>query len=262
MGKGFAKVPADGGEAGMSKVVVITGSGAGLGRTLARQFAGQGARLVLLGRTLAKVEQVAATLPGDALALACDVSSAPSVETAFKTIGEQCGRIDVLINNAATYEPFFVADATEEQIMAPVLTNFAGAILTCRAAIPLIPRGGQIINISSESVVLDYPMLSLYQSSKAGLERFGESLGKELKEQAIRVTTVRAGAMYDEESIAPPGWNPEAARNFGERCARAGIDLRGRATSHFRSVAEVVFGLTVLPADVTVPFIHLDGFRS
>ena len=192
----------------------------------------------------------------------CDVSSAASVEAAFARIGEDHGRIDVLINNAATYEPFRVADATDEQIMAPALTNFVGPILTARAAIPLMQPGSQIINISSESAVIDYPMLSLYESSKAGFERFSHALGKELKDQGIRVTTVRAGSMYDEHATMPAHWNPQAAREFHELATKAGIDLRGRPKSHFRSVAEVVHGLTVLPADVTVPLIQLDGFKS
>lgn len=245
----------------MSKVVVITGGGAGLGKWLTRRFA-QDHSVVVLGRTVAKVEAVAAEIGSGATALECDVASAQSVRAAFDQIAERHGAIDVLINNAASYEPFFVADAADEQIMTPTLTNFVGPILMARAAIPLMRRGGQIMNISSESVVLDYPMLSLYQSSKAGLERFSESLGKELKGQGIRVTVVRAGAMYDEESTAPPNWDPLAARRFGELCAQAGIDLRGRPTSHFRSVAEVVFNLTNLPADVTMPIVQLDGFRA
>lgn len=246
----------------MRKVVVITGGGAGLGRTLARRFAEAGNTVIVLGRTLAKVEAVAADLPGGAEGLECDVASPDAVEAAFRLIAERHGRVDLLINNAATYEPFFVAHGTDSQIMAPALTNFVGPILTSRAVIPLMPRGSQIVNISSESVVLNYPMLSLYQSSKAGMERFSESLGKELRDQGIRVTVVRAGAMYDEESTAPPGWDPQAARQFGELCGKAGIDLRGRPTSHFRSVAEVILNLTSLPADVTVPLVQLDGFRA
>jgi len=246
----------------MRRVVVITGGGAGLGRSLARRFAESGDRVVLLGRTLAKVEDVARSLQGDALALECDVGSPESVESAFAEIGRQCGRIDILINNAATYDPFFVADGRNDQIMVPTLTNFAGPIFTCRAAIPMMARGSYILNISSESVVLNYPMLSLYQSTKAGMERFSESLAKELKPQGIRVSVVRAGAMYDEDSTSPPGWDSQAARTFGELCGKAGIDLRGRPTSHFRSVAEVVHGLTQLPADVTMPLVQLDGFKT
>lgn len=246
----------------MSRVVVISGAGAGLGRALARRFIAAGDQTVLLGRTLEKIERVAVELGPLATALQCDVTSPDSVRDAFVKLSETYGHIDILISNAATYEPFHVVDATDQQILEPALTNFVGPILMARAAIPMIVPGGQIINISSESVVLEYPMLSLYQSSKAGLERFSQSLAKELKGQGIRVTALRAGAMYDEDSKAPEHWDPSAARTFSELCAQTGIDLRGRPTTHFRSAAEVVFGLTNLPADVTVPIIQLDGFRS
>ncbi len=107
-------------------------------------------------------------------------------------------KIDVLINNAAIYEPFFIKDATDEQILQPILTNFAGPVFTIRAAIPMMEKGGYIINVTSESVALEFPLLSMYQSSKAGLERFTQSLSKELEPDGIRVSTVRCGPMMEE----------------------------------------------------------------
>jgi NAD(P)-dependent dehydrogenase (short-subunit alcohol dehydrogenase family) len=242
----------------MSKTVVITGAGAGLGRTLARLIAERGDRVILLGRTLAKVEEAAAELGGVARALACDVSSMRSVEDAFARIGH----LDVLINNAATYEPFMVADARDDQLRTAIQTNYLGPILTCRAAIPLMGGCGQIINISSESVGMSFPMLSLYQSSKAGMERFSEALGKELSEKGIRVTVVRAGQMHDENSTAPAHWNPEAARRFHELCPEAGLDLRRRPRTHFTSAAKVIAQLLDLPGDMNVPLMQLEGFRG
>ena len=85
----------------MSKTIVITGAGSGLGRAFARRFAADGDQVVLLGRTLAKVDEVAAEIGDRALALACDICSADSVRAAFTAIGERFGSIDVLINNAA-----------------------------------------------------------------------------------------------------------------------------------------------------------------
>ncbi len=108
-------------------------------------------------------------------------ASQDSVRAAFAEIAKRHPRIDVLINNAAVYEPFFVKDATDDQILGPLLTNLAGPIFTCRAAIPMMDRGAAIINVSSESVGLEFPMLSLYQSTKAGMERFSQSLSRELE---------------------------------------------------------------------------------
>jgi 3-oxoacyl-[acyl-carrier protein] reductase len=165
----------------MSKVIVITGAGVGLGRALARRFAADGETVVALARTLSKVEAVAKEAGGGAMAVQCDVGSPDSVKAAFAAIAKTHAKIDVLINNAAIYEPFLIADATDAQIMNSVHTNLAGPILCCRAAIPMMQRGAQIINVGSESVGMNpYPHLVMYQSSKAGLDRFTEGLRHEL----------------------------------------------------------------------------------
>src|SRR5882762_6026925 len=88
-------------------------------------------------------------------------------------------------------------------VAAAVMTNFAGPIYCSRAIIPMMQRGGHIINISSETVGLPHAMFSLYQSSKAGLERFTEALHAELEPHGIRVTMFRAGQMMDEDSKSP-----------------------------------------------------------
>lgn len=243
----------------MGKVIVITGAGIGLGRALARRFAREGETVVLLGRTLSKVQAVADELGAPAMAVECDVGSADSVRAAFAAIAAVHPKIDVLINNAAIYEPFMVANATDEQIMGPMLTNFAGPIFTSRAAIPMMDKGGYIINVTSESVALEFPMLSLYQSTKAGLERFTESLRKELASAGIRVTTARCGPMYEEGKGSP--WAPEIAMQFYQLCLAAGIDMRARPISHVNNVTDVFRALIDLPGDVSVPHVSMEGWR-
>ncbi len=120
------------------KTVVITGAGAGLGRALAKGFAEEGNRVVLLGRTGAKVEKVAGEIGDNALAITCDIGSPESVRQTFARIGEETSVIDVLINNAGVYEPYFVKDATDEQISGAIQANLAGPIYCCRAASPLM----------------------------------------------------------------------------------------------------------------------------
>jgi meso-butanediol dehydrogenase / (S,S)-butanediol dehydrogenase / diacetyl reductase len=241
----------------VGKTIVITGAGIGLGRALARRFAKEGDTLILLGRTFSKVQDLADELGAPAFAVECDVSSADSVRTAFAAIAERHPKIDVLINNAAIYEPFLVANATDEQILGPVLTNFAGPIFTSRAAIPVMEKGGYIINVSSESVGLDFPMLSLYQSSKAALERFTTTLSKELEPSGIRVTTVRAGPMMEEGKGS--SWEPAIGMQFYQACVAAGIDLRARPISHVNSVTDVFRALLDLPADVRVTHVSVEG---
>ena len=85
----------------MTKVVVITGAGKGLGRAIARHIAARGDQVVLLGRTLSNVQTVAAELGSPAFALECDVGQPESVRAAFASIAQRHSGIDVLINNAA-----------------------------------------------------------------------------------------------------------------------------------------------------------------
>ena len=235
----------------MGKTIVITGAGAGLGRALARRFASEGETVILLGRTLSKVQELADEIGGSAMAVECDVASADSVRKAFTTIAEKHPKIDVLINNAAIYEPFTVAEATDEQIDSIIATNLNGPIYCCRAAIPMLEKGGQIINVGSESIAVPFVMLSLYQCTKAGLERFTEALVEELEPAGIRVTTVRAGPMYEAGKTAP-GWNPDAAMRFHQGCAANGIDLRSRPISQTENVTGVFRSVIDLPPDVRV----------
>lgn len=232
----------------MPKVIVITGAGVGLGRALARRFAAGGDNVVLLGRTLAKLETLAAELGDRTLAISCDVSSPQSVRDAFSVIAEHHSGIDVMINNAAIFEPALVAEASDEHIVKTIGTNLTGAILCARAALAVLRPNGHIINVSSESVELPFPHLTLYQASKAGLERFSLNLHRELEGTGIRVTNVRAGQMYEDGK----GWDvdPAAAGRFFEAALAAGLNLMQRPVSQYHSVVEVFHALVNLPPDV------------
>lgn len=241
----------------MAKTIVITGAGSGLGRQVARELAADGHVLVLLGRTLTKLEKVAAEIGGGAYALTCDVGDPSSVREAFASIADRSGSMDVLINNAAVYQPFLVKEATDEQILSAAQTNYIGPILCARSAIPLMGKGGHIINVSSESVGLPFPMFALYQSSKAGLERFSQALSGELAADGIRVTTVRAGQMMGEDMT----WDitPEVAQRFGAACMKAGLDLRSRPISHFSSPAKIFRQIINLPDDLNIEHMALQA---
>ncbi len=239
------------------KVIAITGANGGLGRVLARFFAEGGDEVVLLGRKLDKVQEIAAAIGGRTMAVACDVGQPASVRAAFETIAAKHPKIDVLINNAAIFQPFLIEEATDDQIVSAVLTNLAGPILCARAAIPLLNRGGQIINISSESVVVPFPHLAVYQATKAGVECFALHLHRELEDKGIRVSVVRAGQMTG------PGMSAEmdtaAAQRFGMEAMRRGLNLRERGTSQYESTLNVFRTLVDLPADIHVGTIAFQG---
>jgi NAD(P)-dependent dehydrogenase (short-subunit alcohol dehydrogenase family) len=241
----------------MSKIIVVTGAGSGLGRAMARRLARDGHRLVLLGRTLATLEPVAAEIGQGAWAIRCDVADADSVKSVFAEIAAREARIDVLVNNAAVYEPLTIEEASEEQLSATLDTNLAGTIRCSQAALPQMVKGSHIINISTRTVVAPAVMLALYQTSKAGIERFTKTLREEVAERGIRVTMLRAAAMMEEGM----SWtlSPEVARRFREARIKRGIDQGNNPVSQFASVAELLPWLIGLPADVDVSELMLEA---
>ena len=239
----------------MPKVIVITGAGRGLGRALARRFAADGEAVVLLGRTASHLDALAAEIGDRALAVPCDVSSPTQVKAAFSAIAERHPKIDVLINNAAIYSPFLLVEASDDQIVNTIATNLTGAILCARSAIPMMGRGGYIINVSSESVDMPFPLLVLYQTSKAGLEKFSLTLQSELAPSGIRVSFVRAGQMMDADKT----WDadPAAVMRFAQAAMAAGLNLAQRPISQYISVTEVFRALIDLPPDLQATHICL-----
>ena len=244
----------------MGKTIVITGAGDGLGRALARRFAADGDTVVLLGRTAAKVEAVAAELGAPHVALVCDVADPASIRAAFARLAELHPRIDVLINNAAIYEPFTLADVRDDQVVASLMTNAAGPILCAREALPLVRGGGHIINVNSESVAIKMAMLWLYAGGKAALELMSDLWARELAADGVRVTVVQAGQMMDETKTGT-NWPMEVAVRFMQDNAKIGLNPRDRPISHYHSVTDAFRAVIDMPADLHIRHVALTADR-
>lgn len=242
----------------MGKTIVITGAGDGLGRALARRFARDGDTVVLLGRTLAKVQAVAGELGAPHVAIQCDVADPDSVRTVFAEIAAKHPKIDVLINNAAVYEPFTLADARDDQIVSHVMTDLAGPVFCARAALSLFGGDGLIVNVSSESVRVKMPMLWMYAATKAGLEIMSEMWARELGGDGVRVTVVQCGQMFDETKTGAP-WPVEVAMRFAQENAKIGLHLRERGTSHYDSVTDAFRAVVDMPPDLHIATVALTG---
>jgi NAD(P)-dependent dehydrogenase (short-subunit alcohol dehydrogenase family) len=244
----------------VAKTIAITGGGAGLGLAMAQRLAADQHELFLLGRTASKLHAAVERIAGQggrAHAVVCDVGDPASVDAAFARVAELTPRLDVLINNAGVFAPFFLAEATNEQIGQTLNTNLAGPMYCSRAGLKLMERGGHILCIGSETVVVTAAMLGAYQASKAGLERFCKTLEQEVAPLGIRVTLIRAGKMYGPDMDFAMA--PDVARRFTEESLKVGVDNRTSAISTFSSVAELIPGLLALPDDVNVPEIMLAG---
>ena len=195
------------------KIIAVTGASRGLGKGFARVLDQEGAQLVLLARASDALDAVGAELPR-AMVQPCDLSSFDSVRAAFKAIGERFGKLDGLVNNAALLQPGLIEDMTDEHMLRETLTNFLGPAVTSREAIPLLRAagGGDIVNISSDSVAVSGPQLTFYAAAKAGLEQFSMGLRQELRGDKIRVTILRSGTVADTELHRD--WTPERREDF------------------------------------------------
>lgn len=242
------------------KVIAITGANGGLGRALAERFVREGEEVILLGRTLAKVQEVANLIGERAMAVACDVTSPTSVKAAFAEIAARHPKLDVLINSAAIFKPFLIEEASDEQLLEGILTNFAGPIFCARSAIPMMERGGLIINVSSESVVVPFGHLLIYQSTKAGLERFSQGLHDELSEQGIRSCVIRAGQMMGPHSNLA-AMDPVAGARFFEASVKRGVNPATRGISQYDSATDVFRAVIDLPADLHVDHVSMQARR-
>jgi short-subunit dehydrogenase len=197
-------------------VVVVTGGSRGLGLAIASRFvAGSGkgrpVKLVLCSRNLTELQQARATLlashphltPADILLVAADLSKPEECQRLVDEAIARFGRIDVLVNNAATIEVGPIESQTLEIFERTMQINFFAALYTTWAALPHMrsqtPLAGKrraaIVNIASVGGKIAVPHMLPYSAAKFALVGFSEGLHAELRHKGIVVTTVCPGLM-------------------------------------------------------------------
>jgi len=193
------------------KTAIVTGASRGYGFAIAESLIEQGARVVLLARSEGPLQEAADTLGERALALPVDIGDADCVREAFRVVEADLGRLDFLVNNAATAMIGRVEDLNHGDLLAMVNTNFVGQVCCIRCAIPLMKRsgGGRIVNISSDAIRRPLPYLSIYSALKSAMESFSQALRDELHDDGIGVTVLRAGSCH--ETGFASEWNEETA---------------------------------------------------
>ncbi|HEU5230503.1 MAG TPA: SDR family oxidoreductase [Ktedonobacteraceae bacterium] len=182
------------------KVVLVTGSGSGLGEATAHAFANAGCKVACIDINQAALERMSSSLERQGLrsiALVCDVSNAMAVFTTVQTVREQFGRLDIVVNCAAIDHTLSVDEMSIEQWDQVINVNLRAPFLFAKAALPIMRRQhrGHIINIASTAATRAWANASAYHASKWGLVGFSRGLGVEGRADGIRVTTIIPGGM-------------------------------------------------------------------
>ena len=176
------------------KVWLITGAGRGMGVDFARAALASGHSVVASGRDRERVSKVLGT-SSDLLAVTLDVTSAADAEAAVRAAVDRFGRIDVLVNNAASFYAGYFEELTPDQMSQQIAASLIGPMNVTRAVLPVMrkQRSGHIISISSSAGLSGFEFGTAYAASKFGLEGWMESLHAEVAPFGISTTIVNPG---------------------------------------------------------------------
>ena len=179
------------------KVIVITGASRGIGEAIARAAVAEGAKVVLASRKQADLDKVAGELGGAAIAVACHTGKAAEVDAMMAKAVETFGRVDGVVNNAAT-NPYFgpMIDTPDAAIDKTLEVNLRGYLYVARAFVKHARSrngGGSIVNIASVAGIRAAPMQGIYGATKAAVISMTQTLAFELGSSNIRVNAIAPG---------------------------------------------------------------------
>lgn len=222
-----------------SKVAVITGSNRGIGLAVAKEFASNGYRIVLNGRSLERLKQALLELKliqKECCYICCDVSTESGSKQLIDGAIENFGQIDVLINNVGISSRGSVAELNPTVVKKVMESNVYGTVFPTIFAIPEIRKtAGSIVFVSSLAGISGLPFLAPYSASKMALRAFAESIRIEEKLNNIHVGLVLVGVTeieHDKEAVAADGTFQLLSQRTGKRVLS------------MKEVARTVFNLT------------------
>ena len=178
----------------MSKIWFVTGAGRGMGLDIAKAALAAGHKVVATGRDTDKVAK-AFEESANLMVVKLDVTDLAEAESAVKAVINGFGRIDVLVNNAASFYAGYFEELTPEQMERQLTTSLIGPMNVTRATLPVMrkQRSGQIISISSSAGLTGFEFCAAYSASKFGLEGWMESLQPEVEPFGIHTLIVNPG---------------------------------------------------------------------
>ena len=194
-----------------NKVWLVTGAGRGMGVDIAKAALAASFKVVATGRNTDKVAQAVGEST-NLLVVKLDITNLADATAAVKAAVDRFGRIDVLVNNAASFYAGYFEELTPEQMELQLSTSLIGPMNVTRAVLPIMrkQRSGHIITISSTAGLVGFEFGTAYAASKFGLEGWMESLQAEVEPFCIRTTIVNPG-FFRTELLT------EESTNYAER---------------------------------------------
>jgi 3-oxoacyl-[acyl-carrier protein] reductase len=184
------------------KVAIVTGASKGIGASIAKHLAAEGASVVVnyasskegADKVVAEIEKAG----GKAIAVGGDVSKSAEAQGIVDAAIKHYGRIDILVNNAGVYEFAPIEEITEEQFHKIFNINVLGLLLTTQAAVKHLGEGSSIINIGSAISRLTLPNSAVYTGTKGAVDAITGVLARELGPKKIRVNALNPGVVETE----------------------------------------------------------------
>ena len=253
------------------RVAIVTGSGRGIGRAIARRFAEEGASVLVTARTESEISAVAeeiARAGGQSAHIVADVSTERGCVAIVREAREKLGDVQILVNNAGIYGPVKpLEEISPEEWDDAVAANLRSAFLMSRLVLPeMYARGsGAILNISSVAGKAAFGLNAPYAASKAGLNGLTRTLAAEAARKGVRVNAISPGPV-PETKLSQELGQALAERFHADRDAMfkqmlEGI-LQGRPQTAGEIAAAAVFLVSEESSAITGQILNVDGGMS
>ena len=179
-----------------NKIAVITGGNNGIGLATAKEFAAQGARVVIMARSKEKAIKAIAEIGHGAIALTGDVTSMSSIKNFYAEVSARLGKIDILFANAGIVG-FTPLDATDESLFDAISnTNFKGVYFTVSYAVPHLNQGASVVLTSSIANEIGIEELGVYSATKAAVRSLARSFTPALAKINARINVLSPGPVH------------------------------------------------------------------
>lgn len=235
----------------MTRVAMVTGAGSGIGAASAIALSAAGFELVLTGRTVSRLEEIADECQGNALVFPADVSNPQEVEELFDFTTKNSRRLDILFNNAGTGAPAkSLEELQPEEWMRVINVNLSGAFFCTRLAFQMMknqePHGGRIINNGSISAHVPRPWSAPYTASKHGITGLTRSTSLDGRPYDIVCSQIDIGNAVTDLTATMEKGVPQADGT-----------LKPEPTMDVCHVAEAVLRIAELPLSANVQFMTI-----